>query len=371
MKLKPLLIVVSLLVVACVAVYYLQRPPPPAAQDVRTQQPLLEAGIAAKAARLRLTDQGKTLLFVRQDDGTWRIPGYFDFAADFSKLTDFVTKFTSTKIERLVTTRPDRMARLEFKDTKIELLDSADQLLWSVTLGKMGDAGGRFLRYGDEPKAYFARLNLWLDLEAKGWADSVLINLKPDDIAKVEVGMTDGGTLVASRARKEDSWTGADAPQGQQLIADKITSLLGNLTPLRFSDTCELNDPNIAVARAHQRTVKLTTFDGKNYTVALGRKPEEKKPKDSATEATATPPSATEDPAAEAKPAEPAYETIPAGPVYVHVTSSDEKAPVSALMQKRAFQVYDYVFTGLPEKLADCWEDKPAQPPPASEAPKP
>ena len=108
------------------------------------------------------------------------------------------------------------------------------------------------------------------------------------------------------------------------------------------------------------RAFKLTTFDGTTTTIAVGRKPEEKRPKKpDATPLTsaATPPPKPEDgsPAPPAKD-EALFDTIPAGPVYVFVTSSDEKAPVNALMKKRAFQVEDYVFTSLPEKPDDVFE---------------
>ena len=70
----------------------------------------------------------------------------------------------------------------------------------------------------------------------------------------------------------------------------------------------------------------------------------------------------------EKKPLAPEYETVSAGPVYVFISSSDSAAPINGLMQKRAFQVSDYIFTGLPQNPADFFEPAPPPPPPA---PKP
>ena len=326
---------------------------------------------------LRITDQGKTVTLTRQADGAWRDTSYFDLPADFSKLASFVGDLTTAKLQRLVTTSPDRLARLEFKDTKIEFLDLSGKVLWSVTLGKTADSGGRFVRFGDEPKAYLANLNAWLDLEPKNWADASLLSLKPEELAKVDLGFEQGTPVVVSRAKKDDAWKADPVSAGETLKADKISSVLTSLGALRFSDTSDLTDPAVAVAKKHARTVALTTFDGKTYTVTLGRKPEEKKlkpvekkaepapaadkaapaPDKAAAAASDQPPAdkpAAEDkseakPAAPAKPPEPEYETIPAGPVYVWISSSDSKAPINALMQKRAFQVEDYIFTGLPQ----------------------
>jgi len=189
--------------------------------------------------------------------------------------------------------------------------------------------------------------------------------------------------------KKEDPWTADKTPAGQQVKVDKIASVLTSLGSLRFSETNDLTDAKVAAAKANERVFKLETFDHKILTVAMGRKPEEKKLK---------PPSATADgksgPGAlgsisdlnkkgpaepkpgeekkpeEAKPLAPEFETIPAGPVFVSVANSDAKADINALMQKRAFQVSDYVFTGLPQKSDELFE--PAAPPaPPAATPKP
>jgi uncharacterized protein YneF (UPF0154 family) len=383
MRLKTLVIVIALLAVLSVGVFIARRPAPPPAADPRINQPLVDRGVIEKAAKLRISDAGKTVELVRTE-GTWRVPSYYDLPADFNKLSGFVGNLTDAKLQRLVTSNAERIARLEFKDTKIELFDSAGKELFSVTLGKTPETGGgRFVRFGNEQKAFLASLNAWLDTEPKNWANAELLNVKPEDVAKVEIPFTEGGPVTVSRAKKEDSWTADKTPANQRVKADKVSSVLSSIGNIRFSDTSPLDDPNVAAAKAHLRTLKLTTFDNKTITVAMGRKPEEKKLK---------PPTATTDgktgPAAlgsvsdlakkeetkdgdtkdadekkkEEKPLAPEYETIPAGPVYVFITSSDASAPVNALMQKRAFQVSEYVFTGLPQKVDELFEPAPAAP---------
>ena len=80
---------------------------------------------------------------------------------------------------------PQRLAHLEFKDASIAaLLDSADKTLWTLTLGKDAEGGGRFVRFDDEKKGYQASMNLYIDATAKNWADTLLVDLnhaqKPD-----------------------------------------------------------------------------------------------------------------------------------------------------------------------------------------------
>lgn len=384
MKLRSLALVVAVLAVLSLGVYWLRRPAPPTSADPRVGQPLVDAANVEKAARLRLTDNGKTVLLVRQPDATWRVASYYDFPADFSKLSQFVGELTSAQLQRLVTSRADRISRLEFKGTQIALLDSAEKPLWSVDLGKNADGGGRYVRFGDEQRAYLANLNAWIDTEPKNWADAGLVHLKPDDVTEIDVTFPDAPAVKATRAKKGDAFAAEAPPAGQKLNTGKLTSLLNTVTGLRFSDTTAPDDAAVQAAQPHARTITLKTFDGKTLTVTLARKPEEKKLKPPAPDKAGVAALGTSAdlvkqeadakdgaPAADAKPAakvEPEYETIPAGPVFVTVTSSDAAAPINELMKKRAFKVYDYTFTSLPQHAADLFEAAPPPPAPAPAA---
>ena len=422
MKIRTLVISVVILALLSAIAFLVQRPSAPANRDARVGQSVFDAKLLEKTARIRLADQGKTVLLAKQADGKWIDASYFDLPADLSKLSRFIDDLAGAKVQRLVSRNPETLARLEYKDTSIALLDAADRDLWRLTLGKNAEGGGRFVKFGNEPAAYQASLSLFLDSEAKNWADSLLVDLKPDDIAQVEVGFAEGEPVTATRAKKEEAWTAAKAPAGQRVKGDRITSLLSSFTNLRFQDTSDLSDANVEAARQHSRTLKLTTFDHKTIAIQLGRKPEERKPaaasqpaapkpagEGGTPEASAQKPEAgtssvapkpegesgkTEgsnqpgtqnpeprtqnpEPAAApaaapaatpaAKPAEPTVETIPAGPVYAFITSSDSAAPINILMKKRAFQIYDWNFTSLPQKPDELFE--PVPPPPAESKP--
>lgn len=371
MKLKTLAITVAVLAVLSAVVFIARRPAPPKSADPRVNQPLTARTAIEQAAKIRLSEGGKTVEIVKQPDGMWRVPSYYDMPADFNKLTNLSTSLTAAKIDRLLTSRAEVMARLEFKDAKVELFDAAGKPLTTIVLGKTVENGGRAIRFGDEQKAYLATLNEWIDAEPKNWASSELLALKADDVAKIEVPLAEGGPVTLTRAKKEDPWIAEPTPAGQKVKGDKVSALLGSFANLRFSDTTALDDANVAVAKANARTVKLTTFDGKTLTVTLGRKPEEKKlkPPTAPTNGTAGPTalgSVSEltkqgntkegTPKAGDQPLAPEFETVPAGPVYVAITSTDAAAQVNTLMQKRAFQVSDYVFTGLPQKAEELFE---------------
>ena len=382
MKLKSIVRIIAILAALSAVAFFATRPTPAPVADTRIGQPLADRAIVEKATTLRLNDQGKTVTLVRQADATWKVSSYHDFPADFSKLATFIGSLTDAKLERLVTSSPARIALLEFKDTKIELLDSTDKELWSVTLGKNPDTGsGRYVRYGAEAKAFLASLSAYLDTDSKNWANTELLALKVDDVAKIEIpfvaaNASEPTSLTLSRATKDAPWTAEKTPDGQKLKADKIAAVLSSLSSIRFSETNDLTDANAVAAKANERLFKIETFDKKVLKIALGRKPEEKKLKP------ITPPAegqsalsslgtaadmlkkdADGKPADPAKPIAPEFETIPAGPVFVNIASSDASASVNALMQKRAFQISDYTFTSLPQKSDELFEPAPVAAP--------
>jgi len=385
MRLKTLALSVVVLAALAALAWYFRRPAPPLSADARIGQPLAERAVVEQAAKIRLRDQGRTVELARQADGTWRVGSYFDLPADFPKLTSFVAGLTGAKYQRLVTTNPGRIARLEFKDTEIALLDPAGKEQLALSLGKTAETGGgRFVRVGTEPKAYLADFSAWLDVEPKNWANPELLNLKAETVARIEIPFADGGTVVLSRTKKDDAWA-AEKPADRKVRADRVTSLLGSVGNLRFSETSDPADAAVAAARANLHTVKLTTFDHQTITVAMGRKPEEKKLKPPAPAvpagAPATGPSGNAPKAdepkkdgdnkagGEAKPPAPEYETIPAGPVFAFVADSSASAPINALMAKRAFQVSDYAFTNLPSKPDELFEPPPPAKPDEKSAP--
>ena len=382
MKLKSIVRIIAILAALSAVAFFATRPTPAPVADTRIGQPLADRAIVEKATTLRLNDQGKTVTLVRQADATWKVSSYHDFPADFSKLATFIGSLTDAKLERLVTSSPARIALLEFKDTKIELLDATDKELWSVTLGKNPDTGsGRYVRYGAEAKAFLASLSAYLDTDSKNWANTELLALKVDDVAKIEIpfvaaNASEPTSLTVSRSTKDAPWTAEKTPDGQKLKADKISAVLSSLSSIRFSETNDLTDANAVAAKATERLFKIETFDKKVLKIALGRKPEEKKLKP------ITPPAegqsalsslgtaadmlkkdADGKPADPAKPIAPEFETIPAGPVFVNIASSDASASVNALMQKRAFQISDYTFTSLPQKSDELFEPAPVAAP--------
>ncbi len=360
MKLRPLLITLAVLLPAAGAVWWLQRPAPAAqSADARLGQRVADPAGLASATRVRLKAQGKTTELARTDDGRWTVAAG-DTApalpADASRLTRLASDLVSPKVERLVTENPTRIATLELDSSEVAFLDAAGKTLLELDLGKNADGGGRFLRYGSEAKAYLARLTASIDADPANWRDTALVSIKIDDIASLTFAFPGAAPVVVSRPDAKTGWTSPATPAGQQVKTATVTSQLTNLASLRYTQVAPTLDPGVIAARILTRDVTLTTFDGRTVKLALGRAPEIPKPAKPA----ATPPAGDTTP-----PPEPAEPPAPPRPVYAELTDSKADAVLSAAAKTHAFEIGEWIHTGLPSAAADLFEPVPAPPAPA------
>lgn len=352
MKLRPLLLSLAVLVPVSAVVWWAGRPQPASTDiDPRIGQRVAEPSALAGAARVRVSSAGKTLEFARGEGDRWTLAGEPALPADVSRLTRLASDLVSPEIERLVSSRAEKIATYDLESTGVAYLDGAGKALLDLDLGKTLEGGARILRYGDEAKAYAARLNVRLDTEPASWRDTALLaGLKADDIASMSFAFTGETAPVAvSRAKASDPWTSPATPAGRQVKASVLTSQTGNLSTLRYTNIAPNIDPGVVAARVFSREITLATFDGRSVKISFARAPEPPAP-----------------PKPEVKEGETAPSAPPAAPrpVYVEITDSKPDAVLSAAAKTHAFEIADWIFTGLPATPADLFE--PVSAPPAS-----
>ena len=390
MNVKPLALVVALLALAAGIVFWRShRPVSDPSADTRVGQPLVAAETLDKIRGLQLVAGGQSVTLAADQDGQrWTVPDYHDLPADFGKLVTLVESLRAAKVGRFVTAQPERLERLGFAGDRIELRAADAQPLLTLHLGKNADSGGRFVRFGDEKKAYLVDLDAWLDGVAKNWAQTQLLDLKADAVAALEFRFADGSTFAAKRTADGNAWSADGLPEGKELKVSTLDSLVTQFGALRFTETTETGAPDAVAAREHAQTVVVTLKDGTTYTVALGRRPATPEAGDPKAESHAvvsvtTPPvtigpdgqpqvvelpkDARTEPVAQpetqnAKP-ESAVASPPPGPVYAFISANRETDPINALMHKRAFQIGEWILGSLPANREALLQDKPTPPP--------
>ncbi|WP_404423258.1 DUF4340 domain-containing protein [Nibricoccus sp. IMCC34717] len=351
MKLKPLVLTVAALAAAAAATHWLTRTPPLPSADPRLGQPVLATDTVEQATQLTVAQAGKSVALTRQPDGSWVVTSYHDLPADISRLSQLADSLTSAKWQRFVTANPDRLKRLDLDNLRVTFTD-AKSTATELQIGKSFEGGGRFARLGTEPKAFVADLSVWVDPEPKSWADTHLLNLKPEDIAELTVSFAEGDPLTFRREKPDAEFTATNAPDGKRLKASQVTSAVSALANLRWSDTRSPDDAAVTAAAPHSRRLTAKTFAGRTLACAFSQKPKE-----------ATPPAPSQTPPSGAEQPQPAPPTPtpappqPDNPVFVQITDADTASPLNALMARRSFEVYPYLLTSLPPDRTAWLED--------------
>lgn len=364
MKVKHLVIAVAVLGALSAATWFAQRDKNSTPKaDPREGQHILDDDLVRKIGGLRLHTATGDVELTTSDgsDARWIVRSYHDLPADFSKVRTLITDLREAKIVQFASARPERLDTMELDETSITLLGADGATLRTLHIGKNYQSGGRFLKFDDEAKAYVVSANPNLDGTAKNWANTALLNAKPEEVVGLTVGFPDGKSLELKRENGTASWTSASLAEGETLKDSEVNSIVSKLTGLRFSDTADPTAEDVVAARAHARGMKLTLSTGKTYDISLGRKPAPPAPP-------APPPP---EPAADGTvpPAPPAPPAPQPGPVYVQVQSSDGNEAINAAMEKRAFQIYEWTFTSLPTDRTTLVN--PAPPPAAAPAAPP
>jgi hypothetical protein len=337
MHLRPLLLSVAVLAPLAAAVWWFQRPePPPSLNSARIGQRLAEPDALARADRVELKLGAASIAFARSTDQRWFIEGSPALPADLSKLSRLASDLVATRIERLVTSNPDRIATLGLDETSIAYFDADRAPLIRLDLGRTAESGGRFLRYPGDPGAYLARLSTHLDPTPESWRDTALLpGIQSSDLASIRISFPDTNeTLVASRASAADPWTAENLPEGRRLKSSALNGHATTLAGLNYTSVVPKIDPAAAAARVFPRPFVLTTFDGREIKLEFQRVP--------------APPSTSDD--AAPTPPQPR-------PVYVELTDGAGDSLLAAAGRTHAFEVAEWIFNGLPIKLDDLLED--------------
>jgi hypothetical protein len=358
MKLRPLLLSLAVLVPVSALVWWLGRPAPAASSaDPRVGQRVVEPASLAGAARVKITSAGKTLELARAENQRWILAGDPALPADAARLARLTADLVAPKIERFVSANPAKLATFDLDASGLAYSDASGKALLELDLGKTLENGARILRYGDEPKAYAARLNLQLDADPAAWRDTALVpGLAAADIASLRIDFpTTGKTVALSREKADAPWLSPDSPAGHQVKATLLSSQAANLSTLRYTALAPVADPAVAAAReARPRDLTLTTFSGRSVKIAFARAPEPPAPPAPAVKEGETPP-----------PPPPAAPR----PVYVEITDSQPDAILAAAAKTHAFEIADWIFTALPAAPADLFEPVPAPPTPPAASP--
>jgi hypothetical protein len=279
MNLKSISIGVAALAIIAVAGWWFSRPADPKQDpgDIEGGK-LLDADLLAKTEQIVLFEpfSKDTVTLEKQTTGEWILPDYHQFEIDFSKVKTLSNSLLNANVLRFVTRNPERLKNLELGKKQITLKGAGGETLWALETGKRGSSGGTYVRIGDTEEAWLSDLSFYLDTSESNWPNKRMLNFQSGDVSALTIEFTGGDPpVVLTRETAESDFQAEGLAENEQLKTSEVTTFLNSLLNARFNNVHEPDEPDVAAARGHSRSVSLKLFNGDGYSVAFGRKPAE------------------------------------------------------------------------------------------------
>lgn len=341
MKTTPLLITVILLAAGAGLGLWLADRSDATGSDPspRVGEKLLAPETLESAREIQLLgDQGQPAVRLLQADNEWTLPDYFGLPVDFNKLSSFTRSLLEADIERHVTSNPESLDRLELGRNSVRLLGEDDKA-WELQTGAQGSSGGQFIRFEDESSAYLTPASLYIDTTSKNWAQKQPLTFQEADVARIELSLDGEEPLVLARTTPGSDFAGENFPEEWAVKNGEVTRLIRTLANARFTDAVAADHPDAVAARDASQTVALQLFDGKRFTLEIGRRPAP--PKEEPSEASAVGDGPSEAEEAQVDPPKP-------GPVFIFYRSNAPGFIWSDAMERAALKFPDHIFDQIP-----------------------
>ena len=352
MSLKNLYISTGILAVLAVITFLLNRPASEPKQDPRVGEPIVPTEILREANQIEFSSGDESVTFVNQPDNkTWVVKERINMPADFSRLSRQIGHFLNGKLQKLVSTNPERISTFGFESgDKVSFLDSSNGVIAELELGKEANGGRQFLRFSGEDKAFLITNSINLTIDPDSWLKKKLVEIPTNEVASIDIMLSGGDVLSAARdTEDETAWTSDSVPEGKELDGPAIDRLVSRLTGLNFTRTNSSDAEEVADAKTNSYRFVLSTKSESAYTFTLGRRPEVKVEKE------------VESMDEEGNAATEIEEVVEQekGPVYLFIESSNPDDPINGYMESLAFEVAEYQFTNLPTTLDDLLQNAP------------
>jgi hypothetical protein len=257
---------------------------------------LLAADLKPSAvAKIIVSDQDHTTTIVK-GESAWTLAERQNFPVNFSKLTKAITELREIKIAHALEAGPSYNPRFGMDEsstialdhgTKVRFLDSGDQELFSMTLGKgasgqaqanpMGmmsrpPTGGRYVRSSTDPGSVYviaSQLSEFSALPAAWLADEFFRIEGIKSITLSTPGDTEAALWTASRETDEAEMALVGLTDGEEMISAAASGLKNVFANARFEDvtTSELVTAEGDASKMQQAVID--TVEGFRYTLNL------------------------------------------------------------------------------------------------------
>ncbi len=241
----------------------------------------------------------------------WRINSYHNAPANLTRIAKLTDDLQGSKIQREVTSNPDRFPRLGLGERTITFRDDQNKTIYNLQLGKTSEGGGLFAKRENDSAAVEIHPQIFFSARPDEWLARDLFQFKPEDITALTVELPDGSKSIYQRG-PEKQWQLVEPtpPEGKTINTEIPQRILQLLLTTSFFQHHIRGDTEAIPAYENSREITFSLSDGETFSLRIGRRPATIPPQVSETSDQTNEQNTT---------------AAPAGPVLIFLESAPEK----------------------------------------------
>lgn len=268
---KKIILLTGVLTAGAAAVLVLEKTKEKA-PDPRLGKAIVEPKDVTAVDTIEISKEPSSVKLVLGSDKLWRLGDQNGFPADAAKITRLLDDLTRSHAQVLSSSAKESMNDFGFDAATKVSLKGSDKELLALNIGSSREKGGQYVSFGGEYKVYLINQNLSVLPDAGSWETKTLVNIKADQVKKVEFAPAPSSgkkPVVLVREKAEDPVKPMTVPAGST-EAGSIRSHESILSSVSFSSRVDPSNEEYKSAMAAPGVVTVTLFDGRVYTGRIG-----------------------------------------------------------------------------------------------------
>ena len=263
----------GVLLVATVLLYGVERK-----RTVEAQKgALLVQGLGlGEIASISIKSKDKSVTLEKKD-GEFVVSERNGYPASVKKVNDLLLDIMGIRIAEKVTSSKGNHEELGVvvdgdEATTIKFADQEGKDLVGIIVGKSAArGGGKYVRLSDQDVVYASEKSLWLNTDITNYLDTDIVDVKKDDVERVDVTV---GTEKYAITRNAEKKIVLDAvPEGRKQKDWEVESAFDALSSLSFDDVVTEEPKDLVfdatyvckTKKHHTYTIKLAKKDDKHH----------------------------------------------------------------------------------------------------------
>ncbi len=269
MKLRTLSIFTGVFFVASIFVYMNENR---RGTDLLNGSDYIKGLDIGKIKKISLDFQDDKKVILARDSNKFVIENQKSYPADTAKVNDLIYKIASIQVKEKIgtDTSEERLKKYEL-DPKgrtyfVELYDNDNKKTVSFSVGKSHKGKGNYLYKEGSNEIYLSQENLWINSSHKDFINTVLLDIKKDEIEKISLKADK--KIELEKVEKEFV---VKLPENPKFKKEKANDYASKFNNLRFEDYFAYNDSELQGIQ-FSKDIKIQLKNKMVYKVSLGKK---------------------------------------------------------------------------------------------------